>query len=920
MKIKNLLYTFAACAITFSGCTADRAVEDLAENARNKDRQPNGYENYRINPVIAEAIKGQAFVKMSEETAKRLMESTGEIDIQTFSSISEPISLASKRLGVTMVKPMFTANKEFEERHRKYDLHLWYIVHFDEEKETADAIKTLSAVPEFEKIEAVYPIETYGVQVSPAFGNDMICTFQKRSVNHHFTDPKLVDQWHYNNMGTAPGAVLGADINLFEAWKIETGKPNVIVSVIDDGVDLNHEDLKANLWVNAKEIPNDGIDNDGNGIIDDVHGNSFVVRGRVGSHGTHVAGTVAARNNNNIGVCGVAGGDGSENSGVRIMACLAVDSRPKEQRTGSNPADAFVYSADNGAVIAQNSWGFPPRFPFPEPLKKAIDYFIDNAGKDKKGNQREDSPMKGGVVIFAAGNDNQDASCYPGAYERVIAVSAMSTNFTRASYTNRGDWVDIMAPGGDIDKFGVAAGVLSTVADNKYAYFQGTSMAAPHVSGTAALILSKYGGKGYTNEDLKKVLLSSFLPVDIDEENPTERGRLGLGYLNAGVVFDKDQKKAPEKPKKKEVKSTHTEISLSWAVPADEDDKKASYVYLYMSKEPITAANLTALKPMKIWVKEAKAGETMSYKFTGLNTTTDYHFALVAEDRWGNRSAAEIFTQKTLHNNAPVITLLSGTDKVKVVGNRDAKITFKVEDKDGHKVKFGIKGETRGVTLSEVKGVQTIVVRPVLPAGDYSFVIYATDELGDTTNKTITFTVLPRDLLKLTGAFSDMVVGMNGGELEIPVLKNFSYDADFAVKVEAVSTNEAVARVAVVDNILKVTPVKKGMTTLRVKVSDEVSRPIETTVKVRVVADAEAPVQLVYPMPVTTKLNLLLNSKISTARVRIVTMAGKVVADHQVKATADGIVTLNVNALAPNTYRLIVEAEGFSRFEQLFVK
>ncbi len=222
--------------------------------------------------------------------------------------------------------------------------------------------------------------------------------------------------------------------------------------------------------------------------------------------------------------------------------------------------------------------------------------------------------------------------------------------------------------------------------------------------------------------------------------------------------------------------------------------------------------------------------------------------------------------------------------------------------------------------MADVKGVKTIVIRPVLPAGEYSFTIYATDELDDTTEKTITFTVLPNNPLKLSGSFSDMVVGLKQSELEIPVLKNFTYDADFPATVMATSSDESVLKTTVVNNVIKVTPVKKGTAGIRIKVSDEVSQPIETSVKVRVVADVDAPVQLIYPMPVTTKLNVLLNAKIQNARVKIVTLAGKVVLNKEVTVSADNIVTLDVSRLAPNSYRLIVESSNFSRFEQLFVK
>lgn len=166
-------------------------------------------------------------------------------------------------------------------------------------------------------------------------------------------------QWHYKNFGITPRSVEGADINLFEAWKQTTGSPNVIVSIVDGGIDGSHEDLKDNLWINEGEIPGNGIDDDGNGFIDDVYGYNFVSdKGEItldeAGHGTHVAGTVAARNNNGIGVSGVAGGDGTPNSGARLMSCQIF-----EGANGSGQgAGATVYGANNGAVISQNSWGY----------------------------------------------------------------------------------------------------------------------------------------------------------------------------------------------------------------------------------------------------------------------------------------------------------------------------------------------------------------------------------------------------------------------------------------------------------------------------------------------------------------------------------------------------------------------------------
>lgn len=923
MKKTGLI--FASFILLLSSCTDDRGLENIKQNEiQTENILQNSPEDYMANPAAAYAKPGLAYVKMSEEIANRLNSLAGsEVNIQTLSSVSSSISLASHKTGITHAERLFPDAGEYEARHRKYGLHLWYIVHFNQEKDVIEALNIMSNVKEFEKVEPVYPIQLHGKQTSMAYTENVLATMQGRSADKFFDDPLLPNQWHYNNMGTAPGAVMGADINLFEGWKKEAGKPNVIVAVIDDGVDIEHEDIKENLWINKGEIPDNGKDDDNNGYVDDIHGASFIPDGGVvGNHGTHVAGTVAARNNNGKGVCGVAGGDGTKDSGVRLMTCLAIDSRPKEQRKGSYPETAMVYAADNGAVISQNSWGLPPRIPMPEPIRIAIDYFIDNAGVDKNtGAQRADSPMKGGLVFFAAGNDNEDAVCYPATYEKVVAISAMSTNFVRASYTNRGDWVDIMAPGGDQNKFGANAGVLSCVPKNKYAYYQGTSMACPHASGVAALILSKNGKMGYTNEDLRKAVVSSLLPVDIDVENPSEKGRLGRGYLDAGIAFATDQKKAPEKPKKKELSSDYKSITVSWILPKDEDDVKPMFCYLYISEKVITKENLASLNPLKIRITKETPGNVLKNNFKDLTHSTTYHFAIVAEDRWGNRSEMETFTFATKVNYAPEVTT-NVEGAIKILGKKTGILTFNVKDPENQKFTISLEGETSGVSYTFENGVGTIQIRPVLPDGEYSFVIRAVDELGATTEKPVKFIIHRPHPLKLKGNFSNVLVGMNQSTFELQVKSNISFDPEFPISVEAHSIDESVVKVTVTpDGVLKFAPGKKGLTTIKLKISDEANSPLETTFKVRVVENSDAAVHIIYPVPVTTMLNIMLNKSIKDAKIKIVTLTGKVVMETEVKKPGkDEVTAINVANLAPDTYRLIVESSNMARHEQLFVK
>jgi subtilisin family serine protease len=163
-------------------------------------------------------------------------------------------------------------------------------------------------------------------------------------------------------------------------------------------------------------------------------------------------------------------------------------------------------------VISQNSWGYTIPDVYDQPVLDAIDYFTKEAGRDVNGNQVR--PMNGGLVIFAAGNSNISDPSYPGYYPTAIAVGATTVYDNKASYSNFGNWVDISAPGGDEDPVSGTSKqmVASTVANNKYGYMAGTSMACPHVSGVAALIVSQYGKQGFTNEDMKNRLFHTADP------------------------------------------------------------------------------------------------------------------------------------------------------------------------------------------------------------------------------------------------------------------------------------------------------------------------------------------------------------------------------------------------------------------------
>jgi gliding motility-associated-like protein len=209
-------------------------------------------------------------------------------------------------------------------------------------------------------------------------------------------------------------------------------------------------------------------------------------------------------------------------------------------KSSSITDQAIVYAADNGAVICQNSWGYDNPDVYNPSELTAIQYFINNAGKDKNGNPRPGTKMNGGIVIFAAGNDDSNGKWYPAYSDNVTAVSAIGYNGKKAYYSNYGSWVDIAAPGGDA-YHGMRGGtILSTIPTNSsheykestgYGWMQGTSMACPHVSGVAALILSKYGSATYTPDMLRKRLTDSV--SSLAAYDPTYASLMGKGLLNA---------------------------------------------------------------------------------------------------------------------------------------------------------------------------------------------------------------------------------------------------------------------------------------------------------------------------------------------------------------------------------------------------
>lgn len=516
-------------------------------------------------------------------------------------------------------KRVFRYAGKFEQKHREFGLHQWYDVSFNSKSSVNDLLKAYSKVADIMYALPIAEKTLYGLPPT-------------RSLSAAPNDPKFSDQWHYENTGQNSGTP-GADISLLQAWELETGNSNVIVAIEDQGVDFDHPDLAGNMWINSGEIAGNGYDDDNNGYVDDIYGYNFGDgQGTInpGDHGTHVAGTVAAETNNGIGVAGIAGGTGN-NDGVRIMSVEVFGTSSQ-----GGFAEGFVYAADMGAHISQNSWGGGGE---DQSINDAIDYFIANGGS-------AGSPMQGGVVIIAAGNSNTSTgtSTWPAAYPNAIAVAATNKNDAKSYYSNYGTWVDISAPGGELESSNYdPTAIHSTYNNGAYGVMQGTSMACPHVSGVAALIVSRFAGN-ITPSQVRDRLIDN--TDNIDSQIPSYLGKMGSGRLNAfaslggSVVVDTEAPTAPTALVSSNI--TDNSVVLNWNASTDNIGVTGYDIYR-------NGAFLLSTSGI-------------SYTVTGLSAITTYSFYVKAKDAAGNTSNASNTISVTTSEIVPIYCESKGKD------------------------------------------------------------------------------------------------------------------------------------------------------------------------------------------------------------------------------------------------------------------
>ena len=665
-SMRRLLFTVLV-ATAFFACTRDesRLVEKPSPGTKPEE--------------LSNAVAGTAVIKV-DDVLLELLEAAGDGAEKTK---SEDVNEALRAIGIKSFSRVFPYAGEYEQRTREAGLHRFYLIEYDESIPTTKAGDMLGGIEGVTNVEIPHKVHRRS-----AVPNDPYFKWQWDMYNDKSLD--IACRQAKSEYGIEKFNNNGADMNLMSVWEnYSTGNSSVIVDVVDGGVDLNHPDLAGIVIPGGSNGSKNFVKNSYNITPD--------------SHGTHVAGTIAAIRNNGVGVAGIAGGDYAKGiTGVRILSSQIFDGN--YGASDQNTANAIKWGADHGAIISQNSWGEVAdtnedgevsaselaaykKTTLPSYLKEAIDYFIQFAGCESVApyNQKADSPMKGGIVVFAAGNEDIDYDPYC-VYDKIIAVGAGTAGYTRAYYSNYGSWVDICAPGGDglyngyvnacdtqtfYDDYGAyrysrgqiynlyASVSLADYDYKDYGYMSGTSMACPHICGALALIASYFGGPGFTNDDCTKLLLdganknyinnNKYVGPWVDLENSFMLG------IPASTV-------PPDKVAEFSLEAVRKTINISFKVPADADDGKPNTVLcLYGTKrsavENSTPSAIASGVSSEVFnIGDIAAGGTVNGTLGEHSYSTTYYVKLYSSDLSKNWSeASEVKSITTPDNHAPVV-------------------------------------------------------------------------------------------------------------------------------------------------------------------------------------------------------------------------------------------------------------------------
>ena len=832
-----------------------------------------------VSAQVPETVNDQAFVQgmsnvfVSEEMASELEKALESGTMQTKSS---ELNHALENLGIVSIRRIFDIEGDYEEVFRARGLHRWYEIQYADVLPYTKASVGLESIPGFESVEPVRRIR----------------------INDYNDLDK--DLWGLNNTLNPQ-----YDINVKPVWENYTkGDPKVKVSVVDTGIDLKHEDLAGNIASTGH-----------------FNGNTMTTSITAGDHGTHVAGTIAAVGNNGKGVVGIAGGDAA--AGQKGVTLISSQIFPQDGSTTNVAANAILQSIKDGAVISQNSWGY--NFDYNDdgvisgdeltaqlaatidgPLQGAVDTFIATAGCDAAGNQLPNSPMKGGIVIFAAGNESVKNGA-PANYEKVMAVGSIARDGGRSDFSNYGDWVDICAPGTDI---------LSTLPGNQYGELSGTSMACPHVSGVAALVLSYCGGPGFTNEMLWNKLIGGSNKTAV----PASYQIGGLVDAMGAIAYGEDE--TPAKVADLKVESLSNTLNFEWTATADEDDKPAyGYMVLYSTdKDKLEAATVENYNTVgsAFCTPEVAAGKKVEFAVKGLEFSKEYYVKVLAYSYGLNYAeASDVVTVSTGKNNAPVIKNLY-TGKYEFKPSETLEVRFKITEPDGHA--FEVTADaTSAFAFAAVAGTDeyklTVVGKNVQP-GNYSATVKAKDEYGMTASVKVNYTVLDNRPPVIVNEIEDMLFTTRGEEL-ILEMDDYVFDADEEqLDYEFNLSTDKVVHFVARKNSIYVTALTYGTADVEIVASDVKGKEVVFSFKVLVKNPAE-PVS-VYPNPVVDFVNVSTMDMADTD-ITITSSTGKVVYDATEKVSGFEPARIDMTGCAPGVYSVAVSYGG-NEYTQTLVK
>lgn len=847
------------------------------------------------NQVSTEAepspyLPGTAIIKVNEDLQDLISS-----DISTGKIITRSMELNQMvdEFGITSIERLFPDAGEFEPRTKAAGLDKWYRVKYDNAKSVT------RASVDFESIDGIVVAEP-----------------EHRLERMSFNDPGFSQQWGFYNPDTdANGNRKVIDINVQPVWdEYTTGSSNVIVGVIDGGILLSHPDLAASVIAAGSTGSKNFVDN------------SYTIVPE--SHGTHVAGTIGAINNNETGVCGTAGGDAANDiAGVKLLSCQIFKG---DLSNGS--AEAIKWAADHGAVIINNSWGYVVdqngdgtisaaereealTWTISSSEKEAVDYFIQYAGCDNSGNQLSTSPMKGGVVIFAAGNDGIENGA-PANYENVVAVGAINRSGSRTSFSNYGDWVDICAPGD---------GIYSTGLNDGYVTMDGTSMACPHVTGVAALIASYFGGQGFTNEMLLEKLLKG---ADSSKVSATSKIGPLVDALGAITYGSSD---IPEKVSDYTVTAESNTLNFTWNATQTLSGKK-TYGYLILANKDENAfSDLDPRNPASsfktvsvVMPSSANIGDELSGALTGLDFESTYYVAIYGYDYSMNFSEiSDIKSVTTYANNYPVITR-TDTASTTLKSYEKQVYNFTISDADAHDVTVNFDGGSSAANLSFVSGTSKsgmlynlTVNAPDEDAGTYTVTITATDSYNAATTYTFTYTVLENHAPEAVKEFDDIITNNIGQQYTFLVSDYFSDPDGEDLTYTYSMTATGIINLNKSGNTIYATILSTGGTIVTITATD--AKGLSVSSQLRVLVREDGVFMDAYPNPFTTTLNIRTGTDEVSTHVKITSSTGSVAYDETSTFSAFNPLVIDTSDLAPGTYSLEVSYGG-GTYNQKIIK